>query len=40
QRDRIEHTYCSGLRIVHNLCQWNDFTTLVIAREKTIRDCL
>ena len=40
QRDRIEHTFCSGLRILHNLRQWDDFTTLELAREKSLRDHL
>ena len=40
QRDRIEHTFCSGLKILHNLRQWDDFTTPVLVREKSLRDYL
>jgi hypothetical protein len=32
--------YCTGLRIVHNLSVWDDFTTLVLSREKSIYDYL
>ena len=40
QKELIEHTYCAGLRIVYNLDQWDDYTTLVIAREKSLKDYL
>ena len=40
QRDRIEYTFCSGFKILHNLRQWEDFTTLVLAREKFLTDYL
>jgi len=32
--------YCTGLRILYNLYQWNDFTTLVLTRKKLTFACL
>ncbi|CAF5021248.1 unnamed protein product, partial [Rotaria sp. Silwood1] len=40
QRDHIEHTFSLGIRILHNLRQWDDFTALILAREKTLHDYL
>jgi hypothetical protein len=40
QKERISHTYCIGLRIIHNLALWDDYTTLVLSREKSIYDYL
>jgi hypothetical protein len=40
QRERISHLYCHGLRIVHNLPAWDDFTTLVLSKEKSLTDYL
>jgi hypothetical protein len=40
QKERIEHKFCTGLRIVHGLYNWDDLATLVIAREKSIYDYL
>ena len=38
QRKTIEHVYCSGLRIVYCLYGWDDTTTLILAREKSLPD--
>ena len=38
QRKTIEHVYCSGLRIVYSLHGWDDTTTLILAREKSLPD--
>lgn len=35
-----KHILCTGLKIVYNLYYWDDFTTLVITREKSLRDYL
>jgi hypothetical protein len=32
--------YCTGLRIVHNLYAWDDYTTLVLSKEKSLYDYL
>jgi hypothetical protein len=40
QRERVEHVFCSGIRIVYNLHQWDDLTTSVLAQELTLRDYL
>lgn len=40
QRERIEHIFCHGLKIVYNLHQWDDITTLLLARDKSLRDYL
>jgi hypothetical protein len=32
--------YCTGLRIVHDLPVWDDFTTLVLSKEKSIYNYL
>ena len=38
QRQEIEHIYCTGLRLIYDLREWNDFATLVLARERSILD--
>jgi hypothetical protein len=38
QKRHIEHTYCAGIRIVYNLWGWDDYVTLVLARDKTMLD--
>jgi hypothetical protein len=38
QRAKIEHVYISGLRLVYGLGGWDDYTTLILAREYTLRD--
>ena len=40
QKERIEHKFCTGWRIVYGLYNWDDLTTLVITKEKTIYDFL
>jgi len=32
--------YCSGLRIVYFLRNWDDYTTMVLIQEKSLRDCI
>jgi hypothetical protein len=38
QRQKIEHVYGTGLRLVYNLQGYEDFTTLCLSRELTLRD--
>ena len=38
QKERIQHVYGTGVRIVYNLGQWDDLTTIIVAREKTLLD--
>ena len=38
QRRMIEHVFCSGLRILYALARWDDLSTLIISREKSLRD--
>ncbi|CAF1186396.1 unnamed protein product [Adineta ricciae] len=40
QQKNIEHVYCSGLRIVYNLNQWDDLTVYILTREFTLNDYL
>lgn len=40
QREKIEHVYTSGLRLIYNLLGWDDLTTLALSREYSIRDYL
>ncbi|CAF0845512.1 unnamed protein product [Rotaria sp. Silwood1] len=30
--------YCTGLRLKHNLWGWNDYTTLVLAKDRSLLD--
>jgi len=38
QRQEIEDVYCTGLRIIHNLWEWNDHVTLVLAKDRSLLD--
>ena len=38
QQRMIEHTYCSGLRIVYSIRGWDDLTTMIPSREKSLND--
>jgi hypothetical protein len=38
QKKGIEHVYVSGIRLVYSLWGWEDLTTLILAREKTLND--
>lgn len=38
QKQKVEHLYCTGIRIVYNLNGWNDYTTLTLARDKSLLD--
>ena len=38
QRAKIEHVYLSGLRLVYGLWGWDDYTTLILAKDYTLRD--
>jgi hypothetical protein len=40
QREKIEHVYVTGLRIVYSLWGFEDFLTLALSREYTLRDYL
>lgn len=40
QQSKIEHLYCSGLRITYNLKQWDDQTVYTLAKEYTLKDYL
>jgi hypothetical protein len=40
QRAKIEHVYISGLRLVYGLSGWDDYTTLILSRDFTLRDYL
>jgi hypothetical protein len=35
QRQNRECVYCAGLRLIHNLCGWNDYVTLVLAKDRS-----
>jgi hypothetical protein len=34
----IEHVHCTGLRLVYSLNGWDDLTTMILSREKTLLD--
>ena len=38
QKEQIEHVFCSGIRLVYSLHGWDDFTTLILSQEKSLRD--
>jgi hypothetical protein len=38
QQQYIEHVYCSGIRLTYALSKWDDETTLILSREKSLRD--
>ena len=38
QRRTIEHLLCTGLRIVYPLKGWDDIATMILSREKCLRD--
>ena len=38
QKRTIDHVFCSGLRLVYSLHGWDDLTTMVLCREKTLQD--
>lgn len=38
QKRLIEHTFCSGLRIVYLIKGWDDVTTMIVSREKSLSD--
>jgi hypothetical protein len=38
QKQKIEHLYCAGIRLIHNLWGWNVYVTLVLARDKSLLD--
>jgi len=38
QQRYIEHVYCSGLRYVFALAKWDNETTMILCRERTLRD--
>ncbi|CAF1399173.1 unnamed protein product [Didymodactylos carnosus] len=40
KKEQIEHVFCSGLRMVYSLWEWDDVTTLILSRELTLRDYL
>ena len=40
QQREIEHTYLCGLRIVYNLCGWDNYSVMVLTREKSLMDYL
>ncbi len=40
QKEKLSHAYCTGLRIVQDLPIWDDFTTLVLSKEKSIYNYL
>ncbi|CAF4604610.1 unnamed protein product [Rotaria socialis] len=40
QQTLIEHVYCTGLRITHNLKRWDDITVYTLTKEYTINDYL
>jgi len=38
QRRHIEHVYCSGIRLIFALQNWDDETVLILSREKSLLD--
>jgi len=38
QKRNIEHIFCSGIRHVYSLKGWDDITTMVLSKEKSIYD--
>jgi len=40
KKEQIEHVFCLGLKLVYSLNGWDDFTTLVLSQEKSLRDYL
>jgi hypothetical protein len=38
QKHNIEHIFCSGIRLVYSLKGWDDITTMVLSKEKSIYD--
>ena len=38
QRQKLEHLFCAGIRLVHSLWGWDDTVTLILAREKSLLD--
>jgi hypothetical protein len=36
QKHKIQHVYCSGIRLINNLWRWNNHVTLSLAREKSL----
>ena len=40
QRRLIEHVYCSGIKQVYSLRNWDDETVLILSREKSLLDHL
>jgi hypothetical protein len=38
QQAKIEHVYTSGLRLVYSLWVWDDYTTLILSRDYSLRD--
>ena len=38
QRRTIEHLFCTGLRIIYSLKGWDDIATIILSREKSLRD--
>lgn len=40
QQNLIEHVFCTGLRLTHNLKYWDDITTYTLTKEYTIHDHL
>jgi len=40
QQRSIEHIYCTGLRLTHNLNLWDDITVYTLTREFTLNDYL
>jgi hypothetical protein len=40
QRRNIEHTFCSGLRLTYALRGWDDITTMIVCKEKSLLDYL
>lgn len=40
QQRTIEHVFCSGLRLTYAFHGWDDLTTMIVCREKSLRDYL
>ena len=38
QKSMIDHVFCSGIRLVYSLNGWDDLTTKILSREKTLHD--
>jgi hypothetical protein len=38
QQRNINHVFCTGLRIVYALRGWDDITTMILSREKSLHD--